>query len=164
MKIISLTNSDELVQVSDEDYDFLNQWNWQIDKKKSIRRCEWINGIKTVIIMSRAIAERIGLDLSGDIDHEDRDPTNNERENLRAATRSQNQANVGLRKDNTTGYKGVHFHTKTQKYIAYINVNGKRFNLGYYFYAVNAAQAYDRAAIKYFDKFAWTNFPKENYI
>lgn len=163
MKYIKLTNSDELVQVSDEDYDYLNQWNWQIDNKNKVQRSEYRNGIQTTIYMSRVVAERMEIDLSNEIDHKDRNRLNNQRENLRSATGSQNCANVGLRKDSSTGYKGVSFNKQTQKYQTRIEINGKRISLGYYFYAENAAQVYDRAAIELFGEFAYTNFPREFY-
>lgn len=44
---------------------------------------------------------------NGDLDHRDRRPNHNAIDNLREATTSQNQANVGLRKDNMSGYRGV---------------------------------------------------------
>ena len=41
------------------------------------------------------------------VDHKDQDKVNNLPENLREATRSENSMNTGVRKDNTTGVKGV---------------------------------------------------------
>ena len=41
------------------------------------------------------------------IDHIDRDRTNNNIENLRVATHSENSCNISTRKDNTSGYKNI---------------------------------------------------------
>ncbi len=47
VKTINLTNSDELILVDDEDYDYLVKWNWQLliknNSYKVIIRCERIN-------------------------------------------------------------------------------------------------------------------------
>lgn len=165
-KIITLTNSDELTIVDDIDYDYLIQWNWQLGDtghSKRIQRTTLINKIITTIYMSKEITIRMDLNLTNQIDHIDRDIFNNQRFNLRAATRSQNKANNNLYKNNTTGYKDVHFHNLHQKYCARISINNKRIQLGYFEDAEDAAKAYDKAAIKYFGQFASLNFPERKY-
>jgi hypothetical protein len=64
------------------------------------------------------------------IDHRDGDPLNNQRENLRKATVSQNNMNTCLASNNTSGVKGVRFDKERQKWIARIVINGKEINLG----------------------------------
>lgn len=77
-----------------------------------------------------------------EIDHLDRDPMNNKIENLRAATRIENQHNHGVRKDNSSGYIGVYFFKRDNNYRAQIALNGKRIHLGYYPTAEEAFLAY----------------------
>ena len=48
------------------------------------------------------------------IDHVNRVKTDNRKENLRTATKSENNCNVKLRKDNTSGERGVTRGTKAQ--------------------------------------------------
>jgi len=62
------------------------------------------------------------------IDHINRIKTDNRVENLRCATKSQNGINAKLRKDNTSGIKGVSKFGK--KWIAFIKNNKKRIHLG----------------------------------
>lgn len=95
-----------------------------------------------------------------DLDHIDGDVTNNWIGNLRLAKRSWNAVNSGLRKDNTSGFKGV---TKLKKgWRARIGYQGKFYYLGQFETAEEAALAYDKAAIKYFGRFSRLNFPLRN--
>lgn len=54
--------------------------------------------------------------------------------------------------------------THCPKYIVKIVYNGRRHSLGTYSDPVVAAKVYDKKAIEVFGEFAYTNFPKENYI
>jgi len=62
------------------------------------------------------------------VDHIDRNPSNNIFENLRAATRQQNNSNSGIRKDNTSGVKGVTWHNN--RWDVRVGFNKKRIHLG----------------------------------
>ena len=102
--------------------------------------------------LHRVIAERMGLDLSSQIDHEDGDPSNNCRYNLRSATQTQNKANSKLYSNNKTRLKGV---TRARyRWRSRIRVEGKLIHLGYFDTAKDAHKAYCRAADKYFGEFA----------
>ena len=63
------------------------------------------------------------------IDHIDGDRVNNRIGNLRSATHGANMANARLRRDNTTGVKGVILR-KDGRFMAYITHNKKRYHLG----------------------------------
>jgi hypothetical protein len=92
-------------------------------------------------------------------DHENRNGLDCRRENLRAATYSQNNANRRFSIKNTSGYRGVR-KTKEGKWRAEIKVDGKKISLGCYWDIIEAAKAYDTASSKYFGEFANLNFPK----
>jgi len=76
------------------------------------------------------------------IDHIDGNPANNLIENLRPATRSQNNLNRGKHKRNTSGYKGVTWVASAGRYSTRIGLEGKRFFLGYFEDPQKAHQAY----------------------
>jgi hypothetical protein len=103
----------------------------------------------------------LGASVGMEVDHCSGDTLDNRRSNLRIATKSQNRINTGPYRTNTTGYKGVSFRKRRNKFVASISVNRQTEHLGYFTTAVEAARAYDRAAIGAFGEFAWLNFPKE---
>lgn len=94
------------------------------------------------------------------LDHIDRDPTNNTIENLREVTTQQNCYNRHLQVNNTSGYKGVSFRKDLKKkpWVAGIKVDGRRLSLGYYETAEEAARAYDQKAKELFKEYGWLNF------
>jgi hypothetical protein len=86
-----------------------------------------------------------------EIDHIDGDGTNNRWENLREATRAQNNANC--RGYNKCGIKGV--YQRGPSWIAQISPNGGRsIHLGCFRTPEEAHAAYLAAAHKYFGEFA----------
>lgn len=97
------------------------------------------------------------------VDHVNGNGLDNRRTNLRLATASQNQANQRMRRDNTSGFRGVYWHAPGRRWRALIIAKGKRISLGYYDAREDAARAYDAAAIEFFGEYARPNFPRENY-
>lgn len=93
-----------------------------------------------------------------EIDHIDQNRTNNRIANLREASRLQNCRNRRKHCDNSSGYKGVNYDKRYNKWYAQIHVNKKSVWLGYHATSEDAANAYDKAAIKYFGEFASLNF------
>ena len=101
------------------------------------------------------------------VDHRDNDPFNNLRTNLREATRSQNTINRPKRPNTSSKYIGVYWNKQRQKWRASIRYMQKGRSiikhLCYTSDEIDAARAYDRAAIKYHKEFARLNFPREDY-
>ena len=64
------------------------------------------------------------------IDHIDGNKLNNNPENLRLATNSQNQFNRAKSKNNTSGHKNVYFHKRNKKYFCKIKINNKDIHIG----------------------------------
>jgi hypothetical protein len=94
------------------------------------------------------------------VDHRNGNGLDNRRENLRLATRSQNNCNTTKRKNTSSRFVGVSFDKRKRRWIAYINHNGKKIFLGYFDSEIEAAKAYDAAAKKYHGEFARLNFPE----
>ena len=98
----------------------------------------------------------LGVTSSRFVDHRDHDGLNNQRINLRKATRMQNFHNARLSILNTSGLKGVSLAQGNRKkpWKVQIAVDSKRYFLGYFATAEEAAQVHDKAARKYHKSFA----------
>lgn len=105
------------------------------------------------------LARKLGRELlpTEKVDHEDGNGLNNRRSNLRLATTTQNNRNRGLQAHNTSGFKGVNWDERLQKYRAKITVNRKCIHLGMFDTAQEAADAYDGAACLCHGRFAKLN-------
>lgn len=79
----------------------------------------------------------------------------NRKSNLRTATQSQNLMNTTLRRDNTSGAKGVHWRKDTNKWTATIWVNKKCISLGCFDNFDDAVKARAQAEKKYFGEFSY---------
>ncbi len=92
------------------------------------------------------------------VDHTDHNKLNNNVGNLRWCTRSENNRNTTKRSDTmSSSYKGVSWFKHQRKWCARIYVNCKRQCLGYFDSEVQAAVAYNNAAIHHFTEFACLN-------
>lgn len=77
------------------------------------------------------------------IDHINKIKADNRIENLRLATKPENGKNVRIRKDNSTGFKGVSFYKASGKYKAEATLNSKCHYLGLFNTAIEASDAYN---------------------
>lgn len=158
MKEIQLTQGFVTI-VDDSDFEELNQYKWHVDRNPSglmyaVRNLPRAGG--------KQKQERMHCRIAGgkDYDHADTNGLNNQRYNLRPATKSQNQANVPKHKRGTptSQYKGVSKLNDCNRWVAKIAIAGKRIYLGIFDSEIKAAKAYDVAAIEHFGQFALTNF------
>jgi hypothetical protein len=88
------------------------------------------------------------------IDHIDRDRSNNRISNLREATHGENMRNKPVYKNSKTGIKGVHWHKQHRKYIVSIQVNGRSKHIGLFTSLESAANARKAAAQETHKQFA----------
>lgn len=150
--------------VDDEHYDFLMQWKWRACRAKRKQTPNAFYAIRTTprpnrkcIAMHREVLRLSGFLDFPQCDHIDSNGLNNQRSNLRPATASQNRWNMRKREGRTSKYKGVYWHKKTRKWMARIGHLYKHKYLGNFTNEIDAAKAYDSAAIKLFGEFAFLN-------
>jgi hypothetical protein len=88
-----------------------------------------------------------------DIDHINGVKSDNRWCNLRAATRSQNRANMGIQGNNTSGHRGVYWSSARGKWVAMIGFKGRRRTLGRFEDLESAATLYESTAKELFGAF-----------
>jgi len=99
------------------------------------------------------------------VDHEDGNPLNNRRNNLRIASNTENSRNSSKpRGKHSSLYKGVSWDKSRGKWVSSIMVNRKHIHLGRYLTEEEAALAYNEGATRYFKEFAKLNEVKEVVI
>lgn len=88
------------------------------------------------------------------VDHINGIKTDNRPENLRDATHAENMRNSKLRKDNTSGFKGVTWDARAAKWQAQAHINGRCKFLGYFTEASEAAEVAARFRSQHHMEFA----------
>lgn len=143
------------VLISDEDYEFLSQFKWhKIKGGYAIRNIALGDGKWTIEYMHRDIARRMGLTIDGrQIDHRNRNKLDNQRENLRMSTQSQNVMNSPIRRNNTSSVSGVHFDKSKRKWVARVSVEGKSVFFKRFDTFEEAVEARKRIAKEYYGEF-----------
>ncbi len=91
------------------------------------------------------------------VDHIDGHRTNNNIDNLRFCSYSQNGGNRKKQETSSSSFKGVCWGKKDNKWVAYIKFNGRQKHLGSFNDEKEAARAYNEAAKEYFKEFSKLN-------
>lgn len=150
MKEIELSRG-QMALVDDEDFDWLSQWKWSYAPVGyAVRRYEG-----KIILMHRLIMD---APKGKRVDHINMNGIDNRRINLRICSHRENLLNRGKQRNNTTGYKGVSYCSRIDKWRASIrDDNARDLHLGYFKTPEEAALAYNISALKYHGEFAHLN-------
>lgn len=139
--------------IDDEDFNFLSEFKWYHARDRRNHYAVTKIGGKAVSMHRLLFMGHRGLE----VDHVDMNGLNNQKSNLRLCTHRQNCLNQREAKSNKSGFKGVSWKKKNQKWVAQIKVRDKVLHLGLFSRAEDAARMYDVAAVKYHGSFAATN-------
>lgn len=133
-------------------FTWINKTNSRSNKIKLGSDAGWLeNGYILIGILKYKIQAHklVWLYIHGyipkEIDHINMNRSDNRLSNLREVTHQQNCYNFPLFKNNTSGYKGVSFIKKLNKFRAYIVKDNKQICIGLFKTAIDASNAYNEA-------------------
>lgn len=151
MRQITLTGG-AVATVDDEWFPVLSKWSWHLSVKGYAQRS--VKPGKSIFMHQVVAMTPTGLQT----DHINGNKLDNREANLRYCTNAEN-CRARKRRSGAAGYRGV--RASGSKFIAVIMKNYKNVHLGTFDTAVDAARAYDKAAIALHKSFATLNFPLE---
>lgn len=154
-------NEREFALVDDKDYDKLMERKWFVHLTLTnmyyvvgnfkIEKNKW-----KVITMHRHVMNAINPKEI--IDHKNGNTLDNQKQNLRTCTPSDNLANR-FQRGGKSKYLGVCWKSREEKWIVTINKNKKQIYIGSFEDEIDAAKAYDNKAQEIHGEFANLNFP-----
>ena len=126
--------------VNVDGFELVKNFRWYLNKEGYVMRSQHISGSgkkrkKKIVILARLLMDAPKNKV---VDHINRDPLDNRKENLRICSRSQNEA-------------------KTERWISGIKLKYKKFILGSFESEIEAAKVYDKKAREFFGEFAYLN-------
>lgn len=153
MKFIKISNLNIFAIVDDEDYDRVSKHTWDgSSRSKTLYKYMEFGPTDTISMASFIINDRLMYD------HKDRNPLNNQKENLRPCSYAENAWNRKKATGNfKSKFKGVDFRKLTNRWRARITANNKRITIGEFEYEVDAAIAYNKYATNLHKNFAVLN-------
>jgi len=143
--------------VDDEDYEELSKYKWHcLNNNYTLYVATKQNN--TSILMHRLILKIVDKKLV--VDHKDHNGLNNQRNNLRVVTGTQNQANrikhINSKKKCSSIYKGVYYNTADKSWVARCECNNKKLTK-YCKTEIEAAIAYNELIMELHGEYALIN-------
>lgn len=134
-----------------DDIERIKDYKWHIANS--------LNYVEAIINRKKTALHRyiIGAQKSEIVDHKNRNVLDNRKDNLRICTLQQNAYNKRLPKNNTSGYLGVTWHKRHQKWMASLCFNKKLVFIGYFEDYNEAVNERIKAEKEYFGEFASSN-------
>lgn len=132
------------------DREIVEDYTWHIDSSGYV--ATKINN-KNVYMHNLLVREIL-------VDHINKIRTDNRRCNLRKCTSQENNRNRSKAKNNTSGIIGVSWKQKSNKWRAYIVIDGRQKHLGEYSVKEHAIKARLKAELEWFGEYA----PQKRFI
>lgn len=150
---VGYTQSGKEFYFDKEDYNLISQYCWDIDNSNGYPKT-----IDRVNKTGKLYLHRLVMGcIKGDnkiVDHINRNRVDCRKSNLRIVNSTQSAINKGIRRDNTSGVRGVAFNNQCNKWEAYITINKKRKHIGLFDSFESAMIARKEAEKNYFGEYA----------
>lgn len=145
--------------IDDEDWPRVSALGWYaIQTKKGIWRAvasvPGTRGQRKILLHRFLMNDPKGVQ----VDHINRNPLDNRKENLRLGSAPENQQNT-LARGGASKFKGVSWFSRRGRWRVAFNWRGKTHFVGYFDDEIEAAKAYDVAAYAVAGEWAVLNFP-----
>jgi hypothetical protein len=163
MKSIPLSQG-KFFKIDDEDFERVSKLTWILVRTSKNyfyvinRKRKWQNG-KQIGKSEIILLHRFIMNVKNSkkfVDHINHDGLDNQKHNLRICSLSQNTRNQRKRLNTSSTYKGV-CAVKNNKWQAAIKFKNKNIHIGTFDTEIEAADAYNKAAVKYHKKFSKLN-------
>lgn len=156
-RLIPLTQG-QFAKVDASDFEWLSQWKWHVKRDRGgvfyAERKQYVGDDTQITVMMHR--EILGLEI-GDSrisDHISGDTLDNRRCNLRCVNHAQNMQNRKLGSNSSSGLKGVCWHSRDERWTAYIKHFGRRIHLGNFGTKEEAHASYMRASSELHGEYA----------
>jgi hypothetical protein len=110
---------------------WVGQWRWHLLRSGYAARTD-VTGPRRAVFLHRELLGLPRIRDGREGDHIDRDKLNDRLSNLRVVTHAQNMQNLTPRQGMSSQYRGVGWDKSRSKWVAYVMLNGKMHNLGYF--------------------------------
>ena len=127
------------------DYDIVRLHRWYINSQGYV--CTNMQNKK--VKLHRFITDAMpGME----VDHINRDKSDNRRSNLRICNKSDNLKNTNIYKNNTSGVNGVSWSSAKNKWVVQLQLQGKRSHFGYFDKLDEAKRKREELELKYYGR------------
>lgn len=138
-------------KIDNDDVEKCKMFHWCLNRYYGVAKGEYYYAAnKDIGLLHRFI---MNAPKEKVVDHINGDTLDNRISNLQICNHNENIMKSKKRTDNVSGHQGVHWFTKTSKWMAYININKKRKHLGYFNTYEEALEARLNAEKEYWGKF-----------